>query len=173
MKWTQATKSNLPAEGVKIPLMMGGEYKIGFLRKDIMSFSINGDLFPYSKIKYLDESEPSPVEDVQSNDMTAREFFDSPESPITLDKICSPVEKEFLLDTIEMYAKGRVHQALNGQQTDVSGSYIRIEIVDYFGTKKVLEVKPYFDKQQLTEIEFLNAIRLLEDEKNKATYAFG
>ena len=65
MKWTQATKSNLPAEGVKIPLMMGGEYKIGFLRKDIMSFSINGDLFPYSKIKYLDESEPSPVEDVQ------------------------------------------------------------------------------------------------------------
>lgn len=55
---------------------------------------------------------------------------------------------------------------------DVSGSYIRIEIVDYFGTKKVIEVKPYFDKQQLTEIEFLNAIRLLEEEKNKATYAF-
>jgi len=55
----------------------------------------------------------------------------------------------------------------------VSGSYIRIEIVDYFGTKKVIEVKPYFDNQQLTEIEFLNAIRLLEDEKNKATYAFG
>lgn len=54
----------------------------------------------------------------------------------------------------------------------ISGSYIRIEIVDYFGTKKVIEVKPYFDKQQLTEIEFLNAIRLLEDEKNKATYAF-
>ena len=59
------------------------------------------------------------------------------------------------------------------RKTDVSGSYIRIEIVDYFGTKKVIEVKPYFDKQQLTEIEFLNAIRLLEDEKNKATYAFG
>lgn len=58
-------------------------------------------------------------------------------------------------------------------KTDVSGSYIRIEIVDYFGTQKVIEVKPYFDKQQLTEIEFLNAIRLLEDEKNKATYAFG
>lgn len=57
-------------------------------------------------------------------------------------------------------------------KTDVSGSYIRIEIVDYFGTKKVIEVKPYFDKQQLTEIEFLNAIRLLEEEKNKATYAF-
>ena len=55
----------------------------------------------------------------------------------------------------------------------VSGSYIRIEIVDYFGTKKVIEVKPYFDKQQLTEIEFLNAIRFLEEEKNKATYAFG
>ena len=55
---------------------------------------------------------------------------------------------------------------------DVIGSYIRIEIVDYFGTKKVIEVKPYFDKQQLTEIEFLNAIRLLEEEKNKATYAF-
>jgi len=65
----------------------------------------------------LDETEPSPVEDVQSNDMTAKEFFDSPESPITLDKICSPVEKEFLLDTIEMYAKGKVHQALKGQQT--------------------------------------------------------
>jgi hypothetical protein len=57
-------------------------------------------------------------------------------------------------------------------KTDVSGSYIRIEIVDYFGNKKVIEVKPYFDKQQLTEIEFLNAIRLLEEEKNKATYAF-
>ena len=57
-------------------------------------------------------------------------------------------------------------------QTAVSSSYIRIEIVDYFGTKKVIGVKPYFDKQQLTEIEFLNAIRLLEDEKHKATYAF-
>ena len=55
------------------------------------------------------------------------------------------------------------------RKTDVSGSYIRIEIVDYFGAKKVIEVKPYFDKQQLTEIEFLNAIRLLEEEKNKAT----
>jgi hypothetical protein len=55
----------------------------------------------------------------------------------------------------------------------VSGSYIRIEIVDYFGTKKVIEVKPYFDKQQLTEIEFLHAIRLLEEQKNKATRAFG
>jgi len=63
-----------------------------------------------------------------------------------------------------------INQALH--KTDVSGSYIRIEIVDYFGTKKVIEVKPYFDKQQLTEIEFLNAIRLLEEEKNKATYAF-
>lgn len=61
----------------------------------------------------------------------------------------------------------------NGVLADVSGSYIRIEIVDYFGTKKVIEVKPYFDKQQLTEIEFLNAMRLLEEEKNKATYAFG
>ena len=59
------------------------------------------------------------------------------------------------------------------QQTAVSGSYIRIEIVDYFGTKKVIEVKPYFGKQQLTEIEFLIAMRLLEEEKNKATYAFG
>ena len=58
------------------------------------------------------------------------------------------------------------------RKTDVSGSYIRIEIIDYFGTKKVIEVKPYFDKQQLTEIEYLNAIRLLEEEKNKATYAF-
>jgi len=71
----------------------------------------------YDLFKRLDESEPSPCEDVQSNDMTAREFFDSPESPVTLDKICSPVEKEFLLDTIEMYAKGKVHQALKGQQT--------------------------------------------------------
>ena len=65
----------------------------------------------------------------------------------------------------------RRKQAL--RKADVSGSYIRIEIVDYFGTKKVIEVKPYFDKQQLTEIEFLYAIRLLEEEKNKATYAFG
>ncbi len=63
-------------------------------------------------------------------------------------------------------------QAENGTKPNVSGSYILIEIVDYFGTKKVIEVKPYFDKQQLTEIEFLNAIRLLENEKNKATYAF-
>ncbi len=58
------------------------------------------------------------------------------------------------------------------RKTDVSGSYIRIEIVDYFGSKEVIEVKPYFDRQQLTEIEYLNAIRLLEEEKNKATYAF-
>jgi len=60
----------------------------------------------------------------------------------------------------------------NSFKADVSGSYIRIEIVDYFGTKKVIEVKPYFDKQQLTEIEFLSAIRLLEEEKYKATHAF-
>lgn len=51
---------------------------------------------------------PSTGED----DMTAKEFFDSPESPITLDNICTPVEKEFLLDTIEMFAKGKVNQAL-------------------------------------------------------------
>jgi len=54
----------------------------------------------------------------------------------------------------------------NRQMSDVGGSYIRIEIVDHFGTKKVIEVKPYFDNQKLTEIEFLNAIRLLEDEIN-------
>ena len=69
-------------------------------------------------------------------------------------------------ETLDKQQKG------NDFIADVCGSYIRIEIVDYFGTKKVIEVKPYFDKQQLTEIEFLNAIRLLEEEKNKATYAF-
>jgi hypothetical protein len=75
------------------------------------------------------------------------------------------VDRKWIIEAMEQYAALR--------QPPVSGSYIRIEIVDYFGTKKVIEVKPYFDKQQLTEIEFLNAIRLLEEEKNKATYAFG
>lgn len=47
-----------------------------------------------------------------------------------------------------------------------------IAIADYFGTKKVIEINPYFDKQQLTKSEFLIAIELLEKEKNKATDPF-
>jgi len=84
--------------------------------QEVSSVACHWSSFVEAAIKAYNP-EPSPSEDVQSNDMTAKEFFDSPESPITLDKICSPVEKEFLLDTIEMYAKGRVHQALKGQQT--------------------------------------------------------
>lgn len=57
-------------------------------------------------------------------------------------------------------------------KNDDGGSYIRIEIADYFGTKKVIEINPYFDKQQLTKSEFLIAIELLEKEKNKATDPF-
>jgi hypothetical protein len=96
--------------------------------------------------------------------MKANEFLHKKDVAY-MNRLSTPLDFDRIVSLMEEYAALR--------KTDVSGSYIRIEIVDYFGTKKVIEVKPYFDKQQLTEIEFLNAIRLLEEEKNKATYAFG
>ncbi len=54
------------------------------------------------------------------------------------------VDRKWIIQAMEEYA------ALS--QLPVSGSYIRIEIVDYFGTKKVIEVKPYFDKQLLPPV---------------------
>ena len=82
------------------------------------------DISWYKLVEWLDESIPSTGED----DMTAKEFFDSPESPITLDKICTPTEKEFLLDTIEMYANGKVNQALKAASTPpAKDNWIKIE----------------------------------------------
>jgi hypothetical protein len=48
---------------------------------------------------------------MENKDMTAKEFFDAPGGGITLDAICNPEEKEFLLDMIELYAAGKVRQA--------------------------------------------------------------
>lgn len=104
--------------------------------------------------------------------MDIREYFQKEQKgfyPI-IAKMLTAERRKQLYDAINDWHESEL-KLLN--QSRVSGSYIRIEIVDYFGTKKVIEVKPYFDKQQLTEIEFLNSIRLLEEEKNKVTYAFG
>ena len=53
-------------------------------------------------------SHPSPM---SAADMTAREYFDGEGSPLTLSKICNDEEKEFLLQHIELYASGKVHQS--------------------------------------------------------------
>jgi hypothetical protein len=43
-------------------------------------------------------------------DMTAAEYFNGEESPLTLDKILQPQERDFLLEHIELYAQGKVNQ---------------------------------------------------------------
>jgi hypothetical protein len=58
------------------------------------------------ELKYA--SHPSPM---SASDMTAKEYFDGEGSPLTLSKICSDEEKEFLLQHIELYASGKVHQS--------------------------------------------------------------
>jgi len=55
-----------------------------------------------------EQSHPSPM---SAADMTAREYFDGEGSPLTLSKICNDEEKEFLLQHIELYASGKVHQS--------------------------------------------------------------
>lgn len=47
---------------------------------------------------------------MNTNDMTAKEFFTAPESPLTLDFL-NPEEQETFLNAVELYAKGKVHQA--------------------------------------------------------------
>jgi hypothetical protein len=59
-------------------------------------------------ISELLQSHPSPM---SAADMTAREYFDGEGSPLTLSKICNDEEKEFLLQHIELYASGKVHQS--------------------------------------------------------------
>lgn len=56
-------------------------------------------------------------------------------------------------------------------KANVSGIYIRIEICS-IDRKKVIEVKPYFDGHPLNELDYMSALRLLEEEKNNAVYAF-
>ncbi len=43
-------------------------------------------------------------------DMTAAEYFNGEGSPLTLDKILQPQERDFLLEHIELYAQGKVNQ---------------------------------------------------------------
>jgi hypothetical protein len=49
-------------------------------------------------------------------------------------------------------------------------SCIKIEIRNILGEKKIIEVKPYFDGKELSEIEFMTAERLLAEHKNKCIY---
>ena len=57
-------------------------------------------------------------------------------------------------------------------KTAVSSSCIRIEVVNILGEKRVIEVKPYFDGKELSQIEFSLAISALEKLKDKAILAF-
>jgi hypothetical protein len=61
-------------------------------------------------VEWLDDTQPLPDAETERTDMTAREFFTDPGSPLTLDFL-NPEEKDFLLEMIELYAKGKVHQA--------------------------------------------------------------
>ena len=71
-----------------------------------------------------EQSHPSPM---SAADMTAREYFDGEGSPLTLSKICNDEEKEFLLQHIELYASGKVHQSkqppMSAEQVQELGYY--------------------------------------------------
>ena len=71
-----------------------------------------------------EQSHPSPM---SAADMTAREYFDGEGSPLTLSKICNDEEKEFLLQHIELYASGKVHQSkqppMSAEQYDLQKLY--------------------------------------------------
>ena len=71
-----------------------------------------------------EQSHPSPM---SAADMTAREYFDGEGSPLTLSKICNDEEKEFLLQHIELYASGKVHQSkqppMSAEQVEELGYY--------------------------------------------------
>lgn len=65
------------------------------------------------------------------------------------------------------------------QVTDNSGSYIKIEIVDIFNydkngdqIKKIIEVKPYFERMQLTRSEYNAAIKSIETYRNQTISPF-
>ena len=53
----------------------------------------------------------------------------------------------------------------------INESYIRIEIGKTDGSVNVVTIKNYFDFHPLTEADFLEAIRHLENEKNKHVYS--
>jgi len=63
-------------------------------------------------------------------------------------------------------------QAKPLDKTTVSSSCIRIEVVNILGEKRVIEVKPYFDGKELSQIDFSLAISALEKLKDKAILAF-
>jgi len=71
-----------------------------------------------------EQSHPSPM---SASDMTARDYFDGEGSPLTLSKICNDEEKEFLLQHIELYASGKVHQSkqppMSAEQVEELGYY--------------------------------------------------
>jgi hypothetical protein len=74
---------------------------------------VNNPDYTFNKVieameEYRLQSHPSPM---SASDMTARDYFDGEGSPLTLSKICSDEEKEFLLQHIELYASGKVHQS--------------------------------------------------------------
>lgn len=82
-------------------------------RNPVHEFSNGEDLFYKTMEMCMEEYRlqyhASPV--MSASDMTARDYFDGEGSPLTLSKICSDEEKEFLLKHIELYASGKVHQS--------------------------------------------------------------
>ena len=85
---------------------------------------VNNPDYTFNKVieameEYRLQSHPSPM---SASDMTAREYFDGEGSPLTLSKICNDEEKEFLLQHIELYASGKVHQSkqppMSAEQVD-------------------------------------------------------
>ncbi len=93
----------------------------------------------FSSAPYESPSEPNP------NDMTPREYFCGDGSPLTLDKICTPEEREFLLAHIELYARGKVHQSKQGAEVREVKSKEEIlkelseKTGDYGGEEHVME----------------------------------
>ena len=75
-------------------------------------------LYAAQRIKELEASlTPAPVVQ-ETGDMTAAEYFNGAGSPLTLDKTFTPIERDFLLEHIELYAKGKINQALNANKTN-------------------------------------------------------
>jgi len=120
-------------------------------------------------------SKPNGAEPKTFNWFTICKRIQDPE----MSDFCNKMDNKYLLagkkpsvETMQKEFDLFCTKQAKAKASDTNGSYIRIEIVDCLGSKKVIEVKPYFGNQQLTDIEFANAIRLLEEEKNKADYAF-
>ncbi len=119
---------------------------------------VNGDIDSEDYVKKFLSSVPLTDEQPSvgrgSEDMTAREFFDAPESPITLDKICNQTEKEFLLDMIELYAKGKVNQASPQPPAEVD------KIAEEFWDKHRKWFSPYNVGYGIDKESFLEFIKL-------------